>query len=112
MPRVKVGLANLQEIDDGLTVRLFDRALKQVVADCVDRPGDKKARTVTLELAIVPQATDGVCETVLMESTVKSKIPAPRTKQYQVDVKGDGTLIVNPASPDDVRQRTLDERED
>jgi hypothetical protein len=109
MAKVKVGLENMASIDSGLTALLFNRELKKVVADCVDRPADKKARTVTLTVAIVPQCVDGVCETVLMETTVSSKMPAPRTKQYQVAVKGDGTLVANPASLDDAHQRTLDE---
>jgi hypothetical protein len=109
MARVKVGLENMSVIDDGLTVRLFNRELKKVVADCTDRPQDKSVREVTLKVRIVPQCVDGVCETVLMETTVTSKTPAPRTKMYQVAVKGDDQLIANPASLDDAHQRTLDE---
>lgn len=109
MASVKVGLENLSAMDSGMTAHLFNRALKQAIADCVDRPSDDAARTVMLKLTIKPQETDGVCETVLMDAQVQTKLPTPRTKQYQAGVKGDGTIVVNPASLDDVRQRTIDE---
>ena len=54
MPFVELDLASLQDLDDGRVAVAFQHELKRAVQDCIDRPADKKPRTVTLELAIKP----------------------------------------------------------
>lgn len=117
MARVKVGLANLSDIDNGQILAEFDTELKRIVKDCLDRPGLAKARKVTLTAIVEPDSIQGTSQAQITDSAyigfeVTSKIPSLRGKQYQVQVHGNGNIMVNPASPDDVRQGTLDELTD
>lgn len=108
--KTKFTLAAIQELDLGKIATAYDRACQEAVLDCRDRPGEKKARTVILQLRIVPDGDEGHCDTVAGEFDIQVKIPKRQSRTYSMGVKQDGTLIVNPESPDSIRQGTLDER--
>lgn len=117
MARVKVGLANLDDIDGGQIRAEFDAELRRVVKDCLDRPNLQKARKVTLTAIVEPDGSVGSNQAQITDSAfigfeVKSTVPNLRGKNFQVQVHGNGNIMVNPASPDDVRQGTLDEIND
>lgn len=108
--KIPMTLNSLGELDNGKIVAAFDHELRHVVRDCVDRPGDKSSRVVTLQLNVTPDPDErSLCETVLCEFTVKSQVPPRRTKAYQLEARANGAVLVNPASPESIRQGTLDE---
>lgn len=109
----KLTLQGLTGLDNGKAAAVFQHELRKVVKDCVDRPGESGARKVYLEVSVKPsQDAAGICETAEVEFEVKSKIPTQRTKTYQMEVDARGELLFNEASPDDIKQRTLDEAND
>lgn len=107
--KVTLTLEQLAKIDNGKVAAVFQQELRRVVNDCVDRPTDNKPRKVNMTVSVAPQESDGVCATVEMEVVVKSSVPDRRTRPYQLEVHARGDVMLNDASPDDVRQRTLDE---
>lgn len=107
--KVRLTLEELARLDNGKVAAIFARELRHVVTDCVDRPTDKSLRKITMTVSVAPQECDGVCDTVESEITIKSSVPDRRTRPYQLEVNGRGEVLVNDASPDDVRQGTLDE---
>lgn len=103
-------ISKLSSVDDGRIAAAVDLAIEQCSRDCVDRPGDSGTRKVTLEIGIKPeQGEDGSCETAAVEFQIKTSLPARRSKTFQMATKPSGMLEFNPASPDAIGQRTLDE---
>lgn len=107
--KVKLTLEELARLDNGKVAAVFARELRHVTKDCLDRPTDESARKITMVISVKPQECDGVCETVEAEVSIKSHVPDRRTRPYQLAVNGRGDVIVNDASPEDIRQATLDE---
>jgi len=67
--------ATLTEIRDGILALQLDTELAKIHADCVDRPGLKKARKVSLEITVIPIGDDPL-DAVDVQFQVKSSIPA------------------------------------
>jgi hypothetical protein len=109
--KIKLTLDTLKSLDMGKISAAFDHELRHVVKDCIDRPGDESTRTVALQMTVKPEPSDGVCDTVMCEFTVTSKVPPRRSRQFQLQAHARGDVLVNTESPDDVRQGTLDEIE-
>ena len=111
MGKVKLGLENLQLLDNQKIAAAFNHELRHVVKDCIDRPGDDRARAVSLDMTVTPECDreSGVCDTVSVEFTVKSAVPNRRSRKFQMAVDAKGVIVVNPESPENVRQGTLDE---
>lgn len=109
MAKIQLSLSNLKELGNGVLDAAFRKDLEFCVRDCVDRPGDKRPRKVALIMTIEPEEEDGVCDTVAAEFEVRASIPTRRSRKYSLQAKPNGTLLVNPESPDDIRQGTLDE---
>lgn len=110
MPKVKLNLKSLREMDNGKIDKLLLQGLRQVIQDCVDRPTDKKARKVTLQLIFSPIPDDlGACDEVSMSVQSKVSVPVKQTKTYSIGAKPSGEGFLNLASDDDVKQSTLDE---
>lgn len=111
MPFVELNLASLQDLDDGRVAVAFQHEMKRAVQDCIDRPADKKPRTVTLELAIKPivspdssivemEGADG-------EFTIKSKVPTRKSKTYNFRSNKHGQLAFSSESPENADQTTF-----
>lgn len=63
--------------------KLFDRHMERICDDCIDRPGDKTPRKLTLELIIEPVTDEkGQCDTVRLTVEAKTKTPVYRTPFY------------------------------
>lgn len=107
--KIRLSLATLGQLDLGKVDAAFANELRHVVKDCIDRPHEGQARKVVIELAVTPRPSDGVCSVVDGEFTLKSTVPPRRTRPYEMAVHASGALMVNPESPEDVRQGTLDE---
>ena len=108
MPVQPLNLRTLAELDLGKGAEAFQRLLKRAVEDCMDRPGDKTARKVALEIHIVPiMEQGGDCTEVAAEIHCTAKVPTYRTKPYSMGVRKGGHLVFNPDSPDNINQSTF-----
>lgn len=110
MARMLLTLNALKDFDLGKIDVAFVKELEAVVRDLRDRPGEKAARKVTLEVELIPQEADtGDCETAMMRFMISSRIPKRSSRTYEVGVQKNGGLLVNDLSPDNISQGTLDE---
>lgn len=114
MGMVKVGLETLQQLDGGGIVAEFNEELKRCINDCLYRPHDTKPRKAVLQISVVPipPTGAGVVEHANISAQIKSSIPVVTSREFEARVYGNGTLGINPASPDDVEQGTLDDLRD
>lgn len=110
MPMMQLNLENLKDLDDGRVSVAFISELRRVVLDCIDRPGDKNARKVTLEFRVVPQiGEDGQCEGADGDFQIKAVIPQRKSKTYGFNVNKRGDLSFSSTSPEDPDQYTFDD---
>lgn len=104
----KFQLSALAEMDGGRIDVAFGQALARVVADCEDRPGEKKARTVTLQLEVIPVLDEsGVCDDVKVQMFITDGIPKRKTRVYDMAMKKTSRgpqLMFRPDSLDEVEQ--------
>lgn len=108
--KVELGLDTLNVLDNGKIVAAFGLAMKRLMKDCVDRPGDERPRTVTLKAMVKPVPEEhGACELAHVEFEITDSVPTRLTRVYEVQVKASGASLFNPESPDNARQKTLDE---
>jgi hypothetical protein len=113
MPLVELNLTNLNDLDEGRVATAFVHELKRVVLDCMDRPGDKSARTVSLVFKLAPViADDGSCESANGEFAIHSATPKRKSKTYNFSVNKRGHLGYSQHSEDNAAQRTLDDVSD
>ena len=102
-------LKTLTEIDGGRIREAFEQALRRCESDCRDRPNIAKARTLTLSVSLVPAVDErGELDTVAATFDIAEKLPKRQSRKYQMLARG-GKLLFNELSPDDVKQKTLDE---
>lgn len=102
---IKLGLATLQHLDFGKVDVATDHHLKLACKDCMDRPGDKTARTVALIFILTPEPNqDGTCEKILLDFQIKPKLPPHRSRTFQCAPRVNGDMVFQPDSPDDVNQ--------
>ncbi|MGA2035378.1 MAG: hypothetical protein ABSG68_24285 [Thermoguttaceae bacterium] len=111
MPLQRLTLANIGELDNGLALETFQTALKRAVKDCLDRPGDKRARKVTLQMNVTPvaqiQGNAIDCDGAKGVFLCKCRIPDYETREVDFGVQQTGDLLFNPDSPNDHKQITL-----
>ena len=105
---------NIGEVDAGRIKLAVEQHLKKIVTDCIDRPGNDTARTLTLQLNIVPQIDPDTnnCDDVNIEFEVGSKVPKHRSRMVNCAVRkslNGPMLAFNDLSEADSDQRTLDE---
>jgi hypothetical protein len=105
----KFGLRSLSTIDGERIAIAFEQALRRVVQDCEDRPGEKKERTVTLMLAVKPRLDeDGLCDDCDIQVAVTDAVPKRKSKVYNMALRKGGHLMFNDDSLDSVEQSTFD----
>lgn len=106
----KFSLATLASIDQGRVREAFEQALKRCEADCKDRPGTDEARKVTLTAILVPVHDEGTgeLESCNVQFQIVESIPKRKSKVYNMASDESG-LFFNELSPDQIKQRTLDE---
>ena len=109
MPMLQFGLDTLRELDNGKAAIAFDRHVKRASTDCLDRPGDPKPRTVTLEIQLTPRIDPDSLDCTEVECRIlaSSKVPPHHTKALSFGLRKNGILVFNPDSPDAVDQKTL-----
>lgn len=106
----KFTVAKLETLDGGKEILRIDKMIAQAAKDCVDRAGVKKPRSVVITLNMVPYAADDdLVDQVVLEVTSKVEIPGSCSKTFVMDARGNGVLLLNDLSPDQPKQRTIDE---
>jgi hypothetical protein len=100
-------LESLKDLDTGKARMAFDKELKRCVQDCIDRPNDESARTVTMQLSLKPVSDGQECDGCKGEFEIKSKVPVRRTRAYHFGIKTTGALYFNEDSLDNADQATL-----
>ena len=99
---------SLTKIDGGKVGEALKTHLQRAAQDCMDRPADGKARTVTLQIDLVPVLEDdGSCSEVKGQFKVASKVPVHRTRVYSFGARRGGMLVYNDDAPDNFAQGTL-----
>lgn len=105
----KFSLKSLSTIDGERIAIAFEQALRRVVQDCEDRPGEKKERTVSLTLAVKPRLdAEGLCDDCNIQILVSDSVPKRKSKVYNMAVRKGGHLVYNDESLDNVAQDTMD----
>lgn len=105
----KLTLESLAEIDGGRLKIAFEQALKRIIEDCEDRPGVKKARTLNLQLDVLPAPdATGVCDDAKVQATITDNVPKRKTKIWDMSLRKGGHLLFRPDSLDDVEQQAMD----
>jgi hypothetical protein len=105
----KFTLKSLSTIDGERIAIAFEQALRRVVQDCEDRPGEKQERTVTLMLAVKPRLdAAGLCDDCNIQVAVTDSVPKRKSKVYNMSLRKGGHLLYNNESLDNVEQDTLD----
>lgn len=79
--------ATLAQIRDGVLAAQLDAELVKIHHDCVERPGLKKPRKVTLEITVTPIGDDPL-DAVDIEFQVKASIPATKINRPMKSLKG------------------------
>ena len=93
-PNPKLTLSTLDKVDGGRLAELFDDAMRRVLSDCRDHPGDDKARTVTLTARVKPVLADDERElaTVDVDFDVRPVIPKRGTLATRMKIEPDGAV--------------------
>lgn len=108
MSVMPLSLANMKALDDGKAAAAFDAHLQRIARDCLDRPGDATARSVTLQVAVKPIIEDdGSCDRVDAQISVKSTVPQHKTKVYNFGLHRNGQMSFSEFSPDNFDQSTI-----
>lgn len=90
-------LTQLISLDGGRVTEAWKQALERILADCEDRPGVDKARSVTLSFSCVPSMDEqGRVESVSGVFDVRDAIPKRSSKAYdfQPRKKAGKTVLV------------------
>lgn len=105
---------SLADLDGGKIGKAFAIHARKLTDDCIDRPGSKAPRKLSIELIVTPvlDPNTGECDDVNIEAEIGSKVPKHRSRPINCQVrktsKG-GQLVFNDFSLDNVDQRTLDQ---
>lgn len=96
-------------MEEGILKEAFEEALGRIEEDCKGRPALKDARKLALVLEMKPVCDDnGDLETTSVRFHFVETIPKRKSREYSALPKEDG-LYVNDVSPDNPKQRTIDE---
>lgn len=107
MATMRFGLGSLAMIDGGRVRLAFDDAIKRCEDDCIDRPGEKAARTVKLTIELTPRIDpSGALDSVDATCRVTDAVPMRRSRSYNLRVSGQG-LLFDELSVADAHQGTL-----
>jgi len=105
-----VDIESLSHIAEGQLAACYRKAMDRARADCLDRIGEKKPRTVSVVAKLVPiLEQDGAVVDVGVDYEVVSAIPKHVTKTEICRATKEGQLLFNDLSRGNLDQRTLDE---
>lgn len=105
----KLGFESLSTLDGGSVDKQFEAALKRASLDCQQRPGESRARTITLKVTVVPVVDQsGFCEDVEWDAVVFDKIPSYKSSKFSASLRRDGSFVFTDDSLVDPKQGKLD----
>ena len=103
-------IRNIGDIDGGRIAAMIDESMRKCAADVCDGPADDRARKTTIEISQVPVVDrNSAAVRSEIEVVVKTSLPSIRSSKIDMSANGAGVLRFNAASPDNVRQGTLDD---
>lgn len=110
MAILQFGVEAFKDFDGGRLAALIEHELKNAVRDCQDRPGEKKARKVSVTFELKPQDSDksGVIDGVSLSFQCKLALPTRQSISYSLGLKQNGALFYNEHSPRNHRQGTFE----
>lgn len=101
----------LRNLDRGRAAMALNAAIQQAVKDCINRPGDDRARKVTMQLNITPiSETIGneiSCEGATGKYLVRVRVPDWESNTLDFGVKQNGDLVFSENSPGSHLQTTI-----
>jgi hypothetical protein len=104
-----VTFSQLVQMDGGVMELAVNAALKRAAEDCEDRPGVKRARSITLKLEVLPRLDeDGICDEVLYAFVMNEKLPNRSSKEYTFGLRKNGVMSFNPDALENHNQHTFD----
>ena len=110
MSLIALKLETLKDLDFGRPAVAYEQSIADAVRDCIDRPGDKRPRKVTMEFVITPQGgDDGDCDAVEGEFKIRTVLPHRQTRPYSFGLNKRGSLFFSENCPENVNQTTFDD---
>lgn len=110
MALMQLKLETLKDLDFGRPAVAYEQGIADAVRDCIDRPGDKRPRKVSMEFVIIPMVEqEGDCNEVMGEFKIKTVLPHRQTKPYSFGLNKQGRLFFSENAPDNVDQTTFDD---
>lgn len=100
--------AELEHFDGGRLAETLDGAMKEALVDCEDRPGLKKARTVTLTFQLTPLMHDSECEAIVTTFKVEMKKPPQESGTHTMQARRNGVAVFDDLI-DDARQLSIED---
>jgi hypothetical protein len=101
----------LRNLDRGRAAIALNAAIDQAVKDCLNRPGDDRARKVTMVLEIKPVSeviqNEITCEGATGKYCVRVRVPDWESNTLDFGVKQNGTLVFSENSPANHCQTTI-----
>jgi len=109
--RRQLSIETLAELDNGIVALALLKHLQIATRDCIDRPGDKSPRKVTMEFSVIPEVDQsGEATEADVNVEIKSKVPVNRSKTYKMGLSSNG-LIFNVDIPTELHQPSLYKKE-
>lgn len=100
----ELSLETLKELDNGKVPAAWNLHVQRALNDCHDRPAEKKPRTVTLTVEIVPICDQhGIAETVDTQFKLTSSVPKHQTRVYPLTLRkrsGKPVAVFSEVTPD------------
>lgn len=102
-------------LDRGRVGKAIEQFVKQATEDCMDRPGDDRARKILLEIEVKPvseiHGESISCEGAKGVAKVRLKLPDRESATLDFGVRKGVGLVFSENSPSDHRQATLFDEE-
>jgi hypothetical protein len=100
-------IQDLQTLDGGAIAIAIDHDMRRAVTDCLDRPGNKRPRSVVLKIHLTPQMLGNDCDGVNVDFEINASIPKKSTRSYTMKPNLKGQLIFNENSPNNPDQASF-----
>lgn len=104
---VQFSFKTLSGMDGGKLEKLLAYHINNMKRDCENRPNERKARKVLIEMSMIPVPDEtGYCELVKMSLKARSRTPDFITKDYELRPNPNG-LVFNADFPAEYKQPSL-----
>lgn len=111
MAVLQLDFENLKHLDGGRLESAVNQELRRIMADLSDRPGDDRARSLTIKLSFKPICDEiGDIETAAVQFDCASRFPNRKSRVYSMKPRRTPTgpvLVFDEDSLDDANQPAL-----